>query len=1321
MSHPKSEELCRFARGELDEVRFEEVAAHVEACEQCSSVLEETGAFPNLLDAGLANDLSGKALAAGSKEEDLPGNSRTASALALTGISEDAGSIVGHYKLLQRLGEGGMGVVYIAEQEKPVRRMVALKIIKPGMDSQQVIARFEAERQALAMMDHHNIAKVLDAGTTETGRPYFAMELVKGVPITEYCDKSKLTPRERLEMFIPVCQAIQHAHQKGIIHRDIKPSNVLVTLYDGKPVPKVIDFGIAKATQQKLTERTMFTGIGQILGTIEYMSPEQAEMNQLDIDTRSDVYSLGVMLYELLTGSTPITKDKLRGVGLEEMLRTIRETEPPKPSTRLSDSGEALPTISDVRKTEPTKLSKFVRGDLDWIVMKALEKDRTRRYETANGLATDVQRFLSDEAVEACPPSARYKLRKLARRNKAALVTGVVIAGILFASTIVSSSLAVWAVRAEKLASANAVKAQTALKAEEQQRKLAQANEAKATSEAIKSNEVAAFLKDMLKGVGPSVALGRDTTMLKEILDDTAERMSADLADQPEILAELHATVGSVYADLLQHQESEGQYRESLRLYRQLHGRSHAKVADMLHAIGRSLLDQAEYDRAAEPLKAALDVRRSLFGKGHAEVAASLHTLGKLDTARWRRNPVDNPIRFQSASRYLRDSISTYQESPGENSLSTALVLLDLADLLARSTDFVCHSTDFADDEGEKLRRLDEAESILNRVQSLVKSHESSEHRRIEAKAIGLLGRLQEARNKPSRALAMARKAVRIQESLPDGRIDLLYQLDQLIDRLNLQAKYSEAKNAYQRMMREANELYGPSTAGAAEYTERYASLLFFLGQLNDAVAIQRQVASNAAQQSDKAHASALRSLARYLTSNESRPSDEALDLLRQAWAIENADSGTALANALCLAGKIDEAVDVQNEVFLLANSDWYEASILNLAAGQQERNQALFEHALEVAQASDHPWIMHHAAKAILFDSDASADHVKRAVALAEESSELYRRNYAGTFSGWHDLCLAHSRYRQHRYADVDELLRTALEKGDFRTKSLGLTLSAMSHVQLGDEQSARERIDELGVFSVLPTELPSCFKLARRPNILAAMHLQTELRALIPNATLDSLSIADRVDLGVQRHSRHVQRHPDDLESAWLLARLLVWFHKKKEHHELCRRLMDRALESDNADEQFRAAWSFLIAPYNVIEMKDQAKTLANRAANSVDKELTMNTAGTFADYQLACALADIRLGNYEEAQVLLDETEPIVTLVHRGRWSALRAINHGHLGQRAHAKAALAGAKELIWPRAERGALSVELFSRKSWDNEVDSWLLLEEAESLGKVLR
>ena len=320
--------------------------------------------------------------------------------------TEKTGDRIGRYKLLQQIGEGGCGVVYMAEQEEPVRRRVALKVIKLGMDTKSVIARFEAERQALAMMDHPNIAKVLDAGATENGRPFFVMELVRGIKITDYCDQNKLATRDRLALFMQVCNAIQHAHQKGIIHRDIKPSNILVTLHDGNPVPKVIDFGIAKATQGRLTDQTLFTAFEQFIGTPAYMSPEQAEMSGLDVDTRSDIYALGVLLYELLTGRTPFDAKELLQSGLDELRRTIREKEPARPSTRLSTMVDAdLTAVAQRRQSEAPKLIHLLSGDLDWIVMKSLEKDRTRRYETANGLAIDIQRHLSNEPVLARPPS----------------------------------------------------------------------------------------------------------------------------------------------------------------------------------------------------------------------------------------------------------------------------------------------------------------------------------------------------------------------------------------------------------------------------------------------------------------------------------------------------------------------------------------------------------------------------------------------------------------------------------------------------------------------------------------------------------------------------------------------------------------------------------------------------------------------------------------------------------------------------------------------------------------------------------------------------
>jgi serine/threonine protein kinase len=384
--------------------------------------------------------------------------------------AEKPGDRLGRYKLLQQIGEGGCGVVYMADQEEPVRRRVALKIIKLGMDTRNVIARFEAERQALAMMDHPNIAKVLDVGATDAGRPFFVMELVRGIKITDYCDQHKLQTRERLELFIQVCHAIQHAHQKGVIHRDIKPSNILVTMHDGVPVPKVIDFGIAKATDQRLTDKTLFTQFEQFIGTPAYMSPEQAEMSGLDIDTRSDIYSLGVLLYELLTGKTPFDSKALLQSGLDGMRRTIREEEPQKPSTRVSGMADADRTTTAGRqKVDAVRLISLLRGDLDWIVMKALEKDRTRRYETANGLAADVVRYLANEPIMARPPSNLYRFQKFARRNKTVL-TAVSAA---LAALVLGLGLSLYLFIQERAAhKAAEVAKEQALKAEQEQARL---------------------------------------------------------------------------------------------------------------------------------------------------------------------------------------------------------------------------------------------------------------------------------------------------------------------------------------------------------------------------------------------------------------------------------------------------------------------------------------------------------------------------------------------------------------------------------------------------------------------------------------------------------------------------------------------------------------------------------------------------------------------------------------------------------------------------------------------------------------------------------
>jgi serine/threonine protein kinase len=533
--------------------------------------------------------------------ETPPANASLTAAVDVPPLAEGPGTVIGPYKLLQEIGQGGMGAVFMAEQEHPLRRRVALKIIKPGMDSAQVIARFEAERQALALMDHQNIARVLDAGTTATGRPFFVMELVRGVPITEYCDQNRLTPLERLELFIPVCQAIQHAHQKGIIHRDIKPSNVLVTLHDGKPVPKVIDFGIAKAIDQRLTERTLFTQFGAVIGTPEYMSPEQAGMSGLDVDTRSDIYSLGVLLYELLTGSTPLRRETLRQAGFDEMLRRIREEEPPRPSTRLSQSTDKLPSISALRHIEPARLRKLVRGELDWIVMKALEKDRTRRYETASGFARDIERYLNGEPVEAGPPSAWYRLRKYALKHRVGLATAASFALVLIAATVVSSGLAIRATRAE----GDALKAYTA---EAQQRKdaITQRNRAVEAERQAKDKEKKAkqseseakavlefFQEQVLAAARPESkegGLGKDATIRKAV--DAAEpKIAAAFKDQPTVEASIRDALGTTYWYLSEPALAIRQHERALALRTSKLGRDHTDTLEARDHLANAYLD----------------------------------------------------------------------------------------------------------------------------------------------------------------------------------------------------------------------------------------------------------------------------------------------------------------------------------------------------------------------------------------------------------------------------------------------------------------------------------------------------------------------------------------------------------------------------------------------------------------------------------------------------------------------------------------------------------------------------------------------------------
>jgi serine/threonine protein kinase len=637
---------------------------------------------------------------------------------------------LGRYKLLEAIGEGGCGVVYVAEQTEPVRRRVALKVIKLGMDTKEVIARFEAERQALALMDHPNIAKVFDAGATDAGRPYFVMELVRGVRITQFCDERHLSVRERLDLFIKVCQAIQHAHQKGIIHRDIKPSNILVTMHDpdGSGVPKVIDFGIAKATEGRLTEATVYTQVDQFIGTPAYMSPEQVEMGGRDMDTRSDIYSLGVLLYELLTGVTPFDAFLLTASGLDTMRRTIREMEPVRPSTRFATLKEEESTVTAKRRSaDKAKLTHQLQGDLDWIIMKCLEKDRSRRYETANGVAMDLERHLNNEPVVARPPSTLYRLEKSFRRNKLVFTAVAAVALALMLGVIIS----IW----------QAAKARQAAREARQQQ--------------ARADDVATVLKNMLETVGPSVARGRDTTLLREILTNTVTRLDTEFTNRPQVEADLRFIIGKTYLDLGDYKAAAAMQQRVLELRKKIFGERSDPVGDALDELAKNLCLRGDLAEAERLERESLAVCRENHGANDLKVADRLNNLG---------------IMLYDSGK-LRESRDFYREAlairemhlkPPNEGLATSH--LNLSMLLADLEEFT---------EGERQARI-----ALNAYRELY--GESLPNDKIgmslhnQAKHLRGLGRLDEAE-------VAIRKAIEIYTRLyPGGHTYLVEALDDL-------------------------------------------------------------------------------------------------------------------------------------------------------------------------------------------------------------------------------------------------------------------------------------------------------------------------------------------------------------------------------------------------------------------------------------------------------------------------------------------------------------------------------------------------------------
>jgi serine/threonine protein kinase/tetratricopeptide (TPR) repeat protein len=829
-------------------------------------------------------------------------------------LTERPGDRIGRYKLLEQIGEGGCGVVYVAEQVEPVRRRVALKIIKLGMDTKSVIARFEAERQALALMDHPNIAKVLDAGATDSGarlspaaarpnadargnlseppsavetaaagdsraplpagRPYFVMELVRGMKITDYCDGKKLSTRQRLDLFIQVCQAIQHAHQKGIIHRDIKPSNILVTVNDGVPVPKVIDFGIAKATSgQQLTDKTIYTAFEQFIGTPAYMSPEQAVLTSLDIDTRSDIYALGVLLYELLTGKTPFDAKKLLAIGLDEMRRTIREQEPPRPSTRLSTlPGQELSTTAQRRGLDAPKLVSELRGDLDWIVMKALEKDRARRYETANGLAMDIQRHLSNEPVVACPPSAAYRFKKLVRRNKLVFTAG----GGIVAALIVGLAVSTWMFFKERQAHQRAVAAENT-----------------ARTESSKSRQVAQFLQEMLKGVGPSAALGRDTTMLREILDKTAERAGQDLKDQPHVEAELRNTIGEVYFAIGAYQKAAERHRAALAIRQKLFGDEHLDVASSLNNLGVAIDYEKKFADAEAPLRKALALRRKYLSNDHPDLATSLHNLAHV--------LVDLNKPADAEPLYV-EALAMRRKLFGDEDLDVVRSLVQLAALR------------------DKQGRLAEAETMHREALATRRKLLNNEHPEVAHSlsylAMMLLneGKLAEAERAQSEALAIQRKLFADDYS---GLGDSLLRMGRV---LQGQGRLVEAETFFREAVNNRRNL-DPSHPDAFRAHTFLAGVLNRQGKFAEARAILRQAA-------ERGDPNAQNELAWQMATSDDpklRDGPTAVSLAEKAVMATNRKNPSfldTLAAAYAEAGQFAKAVSIQQEAIALSQDE---------------------------------------------------------------------------------------------------------------------------------------------------------------------------------------------------------------------------------------------------------------------------------------------------------------------------------------------------------------------------------------------------------------
>jgi serine/threonine protein kinase len=978
--------------------------------------------------------------------EKSPNAPRT-QAKAETAGTEKPGDKIGGYKLLEQIGEGGCGVVFMAEQTQPIHRKVALKIIKPGMDTRSVIARFEAERQALALMDHPNIAKIFDAGATESGRPYFVMELIRGTKITEYCDQHSLTTEDRLKLFIQVCQAIQHAHQKGIIHRDIKPSNILVTMtLEGVALPVVIDFGIAKATtNQRLTDKTLFTAFELLMGTPAYMSPEQAAFTSVDVDTRTDVYSLGVLLYELLTGSTPFDTEALLKSGLDEIRRVIREEDPARPSVRLSRmKAESLTVLAQHHGFEPPRLIRMIRGDLDWIAMKALEKDRARRYESADSLAEDIRRFLSDEAVLARPPTPFYRFQKTVQRNRF-LFTGIgVIAILLIASLIlVSASLA---------------------KERQSQRE---------------AKQVKQFLEEMLQGVTPEVALGRDTTILREILDKAAARIDKE-TNQPAVAAELRRVIGTVYERTAQYRQAEEIQRTALAICRERFGPESPEAAAALNELGITLISSGEKLAAEKVNREALEIRRRRFGNENADVATSEDNLA---------HACNDNGKFTEAEALIREALATRRrlfgnESPEVmDSLRNQILILGntgkWAEAEATAREVLALRRKLLGPQDPSLARAlndlawtatgngkqNEAEALQRETFTLRQKVLSDNFPDVAESLYHLgdrmrqRGNLEDAHSVLSAALSLFRK------SLGDDHPSTLYTLNNLGAVCEAETNWSEAETVFRELLASWRKKSGDDDPQTLYAIRNVAGALEGQGRWSEAETMRRKAFASWQKRSGNGDAQTLwecDGLYHDLTSQHKY--DEAEQLLAEVLTptfVNESACTNILANRLDLMGRQGRWNEAAADAALILKyqpTDHYRyhilAGLLAISRNRAEYEQ-LCQRILPMFTNTPNPYIAERVADDCLLLPNSGADlkQVDKLADLAVTST---------ADEPYFQACKALSEYRLGRFPEAGQWAEKSLKSSQVFAHAKGCAVLAMVQWQLGQKDVARATLTE-------------------------------------------------------------------------------------------------------------------------------------------------------------------------------------------------------------------------------------------------------------------